>query len=158
MLCAIWYHLCNFKNVKNTHGGVWRWSKVADWIVCSYHVTCAFHGESTLYSCLNAEELLARNRREIWSLSDCNGTRTHNHLVRKRTLKRTLNGWVLRNGCGFESSCRLKPITLLKVSLLHWCFSRVLNCTNGDYTNGTKSRKASQIINVLSDAEVLLKL
>ena len=21
-LCAIWYHLCNFKNVKNTHGGV----------------------------------------------------------------------------------------------------------------------------------------
>ena len=22
MLCAIWYHLYNFKNVKNTHGGV----------------------------------------------------------------------------------------------------------------------------------------
>ena len=22
MLCAIWYHLHNFKNVKNTHGGV----------------------------------------------------------------------------------------------------------------------------------------
>ena len=22
MLCAIWYHLINFKNVKNTHGGV----------------------------------------------------------------------------------------------------------------------------------------
>ena len=21
MLCAIWYHLKNFKNVKNTHGG-----------------------------------------------------------------------------------------------------------------------------------------
>ena len=21
MLCAIWYHSCNFKNVKNTHGG-----------------------------------------------------------------------------------------------------------------------------------------
>ena len=21
MLCAIWYHLYNFKNVKNTHGG-----------------------------------------------------------------------------------------------------------------------------------------
>ena len=21
-LCAIWYHLCNLKNVKNTHGGV----------------------------------------------------------------------------------------------------------------------------------------
>ena len=22
MRCAIWYHLCNFKNVKNTHEGV----------------------------------------------------------------------------------------------------------------------------------------
>ena len=22
MLCVIWYRLCNFKNVKNTHGGV----------------------------------------------------------------------------------------------------------------------------------------
>ena len=22
VLCAIWYHSCNFKNVKNTHGGV----------------------------------------------------------------------------------------------------------------------------------------
>ena len=54
--------------------------------VCSYHVTYAFQSESTLYSCLNVKELLARNRREIGSLSDCNGTRTHNHLVRKRTV------------------------------------------------------------------------
>ena len=50
------------------------------------YVTYAFQSESILYSCLNAKELPARNRREIWSLSDCNGTRTHNHLVRKRTL------------------------------------------------------------------------
>ena len=34
----------------------------------------------------------------------------------------------------------LKPATLPKVALLHGCFSRFLNCTNG-----TKSRKASQI-------------
>ena len=27
-----------------------------------------------------------RNRGDIWSLSDCNGLRTHNHLVRKWTL------------------------------------------------------------------------
>ena len=54
--------------------------------VCSYHVTYAFQSESTLYSCLNVKELVARNRRDICSLSDCNGTRTHNHLVRKRTL------------------------------------------------------------------------
>ena len=54
--------------------------------VCIYHVTYVFRSESTLYSCLNAKELLARNRRDIWSLSDWNGTRSHNHLVRKRIL------------------------------------------------------------------------
>ena len=55
-------------------------------IVCSYHVTYAFQSESTRYSCLNVKKLLARNRCEIWRLSDCNLTRTHNHLVGKRTL------------------------------------------------------------------------
>ena len=33
--------------------------------VCSYHVTYAFQSESTLYSCLNVQELLARSRREF---------------------------------------------------------------------------------------------
>ena len=45
--------------------------------------------ESTLYSCLNAKELLgihAQNRRNIWSLSDSDEIRTHNLLVRKQTL------------------------------------------------------------------------
>ena len=36
--------------------------------------------------CLNVKELLARSRCHIWSLSDSNEIRTHNHLVRKRTL------------------------------------------------------------------------
>ena len=36
--------------------------------------------------CLNVKELLARSRRHIWSLSDSNEIRTHNHLVRKQTL------------------------------------------------------------------------
>ena len=31
--------------------------------VCSYHVTYSFQNESTLCSCLNVKELLARNRR-----------------------------------------------------------------------------------------------
>ena len=53
---------------------------------CSCHVTYAFQIESTLYSSLNVKELLARSRREIGSLSDCNWTRTQNHLVRKGTL------------------------------------------------------------------------
>ena len=54
--------------------------------VCSYHVTYAFQSESTLYHCLHVKELLVQNRLEIGSLSDCNWTRTHNHLLRKRTL------------------------------------------------------------------------
>ena len=36
--------------------------------VCYYHVTYEFQSESTLYSCLNVKELLARSRRYIWSL------------------------------------------------------------------------------------------
>ena len=51
--------------------------------VCSYHIAYAFQSDSTLYVCLNVKELLARNRRKIWSLSDCNCNRTHNHLVCK---------------------------------------------------------------------------
>ena len=54
--------------------------------VCSYHVTYAFQSESSLYSCLNVKRPLAQSRREIWSLSDCNLTRTHNPLVDKGTL------------------------------------------------------------------------
>ena len=54
--------------------------------LCSCHVTYAFQSESALYICMNVKELLARIRREIWSLSDCNWTRAQNHLVRKRTL------------------------------------------------------------------------
>ena len=49
--------------------------------VCSCHVTYAFQSESTLYSCLNVKELLARSRCEIWRWSDCNWTRTQNHIL-----------------------------------------------------------------------------
>ena len=65
-------HLCLF----------WMWNKTLT--VCSYYITYAFQSESTLYSCLNIKELLARSMREISSLWDYNGTQTHNHLVRKR--------------------------------------------------------------------------
>ena len=54
--------------------------------VCFCHVTYAFQSKSTLYSCLNVKEILARSRRKIWSLSDCNWTWTHNHLAHTRTL------------------------------------------------------------------------
>ena len=54
--------------------------------VCSCPVTYAFQSESTLYIWLNVKEFLAPNKGNIWSLSDCSGTRTHNDLVHKRTL------------------------------------------------------------------------
>ena len=60
--------------------------KNIDCTVCSCHVTYAFQSEPTLYSCLNVKELLVWSRREIWSLSDCNWTRTQNKLVCKWTL------------------------------------------------------------------------
>ena len=38
----------------------------------------------------------------------------------------------------------LKPSTLLKLTLIHGCFSRFLNCTNG-----TKSRNAPQLRDIV---------
>ena len=88
----------------NEHSTIWpNWPN--DWavfwvLICtvhltvySCHVTYKFESESTLYSCLNVKELLARSRREIWRLSDWNWTRTQNHLVCKRT-KLTLVKWL----------------------------------------------------------------
>ena len=59
-------------------------------LYCEYlsscNVTHAFESVSTLYSCLNVKKLLTQSRREIWSLSDWNWTRSQNHLIHKRTL------------------------------------------------------------------------
>ena len=56
------------------------------WTVCHYNVQFTFQSESALYSWLNVKELLARSRCSIWTLSDCNGTQTQNHLFCKETL------------------------------------------------------------------------
>ena len=96
----IWLKLSNTKQAvsKNIIWNIWITNKaflgfellafltVSILTVCSYDVTYAFQSESTFYSCLNARELLARSKREIWSLNDCNWTRTYNHLVHKRSL------------------------------------------------------------------------
>ena len=63
--------------------------------VYHYHVTYEFQSESTLYSWLTVEELLARGTCHIWSLSYSNEIQTHNHLVRKRTLSvRSQTKWL----------------------------------------------------------------
>ena len=58
----------------------WLYVIIMSWLYVSMY---NFQSESTLYSCLNIKELLAWNRHHIWSLSDSNRIRTHNHLVRK---------------------------------------------------------------------------
>ena len=75
----IW--LCDFK-ISNTTNWYSNWIDGLN----PHYVTYVFQSESTLYSCQNAKELLARIRSDIWSLSDYNGIWTHNHLVPKRTL------------------------------------------------------------------------
>ena len=59
--------------------------------VCYYHVTYAFYSESRLCSCLNVNEILARNRCNIWSFSGSNEIRTHNQSNRKWTLNHLAN-------------------------------------------------------------------
>ena len=44
------------------------------------------YSKSTLYSCLSVKELLAWNRRDIWSLGDFNVNETPNHLIHKQTI------------------------------------------------------------------------
>ena len=65
---------------------LWKRGRSCEWLYVLVMSRTRFQSESTLYSCLNVKELLARSRREIWRWSDCNWTRTQNHLVLKRTL------------------------------------------------------------------------
>ena len=46
-----------------------------------------FKSESTLYTCRNVKELVARGGFEIRSFSDCNWTQTHNNLIDRRKFK-----------------------------------------------------------------------
>ena len=72
------------------------------------------------YICLNVKEVFARNERDIWNLSDFNGTRTHNHLVRKRTLNHLVYEL---SGCGFESRCSHLRLWNTLTSALRWKIS-----------------------------------
>ena len=66
-----------------------------------YHATSMFYSEFTLCSYLNAKELLAQNRRIIWSLSNWNRIVIHNHLLRNWTL----NHFKSMKVCFLESIC-----------------------------------------------------
>ena len=66
--------------IQHRHFNFWQY-------VIYYHVTYLSQSESTLYSCLNFKEPVTWNRSDIWSLSNNNRIRIHNHLVHKWTLK-----------------------------------------------------------------------
>ena len=103
------------------------------------------------YSWLNVKEFLTRSRHKIWTLSNCNWTRTHNHLVRKRTLNHlaklaSCSHLNFRFCACFEQGFLWHPatiecgFTLKRVRGMTRTYSlhkRVLNCTND-----IKSRKA----------------
>ena len=109
-------------------------------VVGSCQVKYAFHSESTLYTCLNVKELLARRRSQVWSLNYCNWTPTQNHWLRKQTLNHLakltyeLSGSEI-SGSVFESSCSHyiygadiqlllynREANLIKNSLLIMCY------------------------------------
>ena len=73
--------------------------------------------------CLNVKGLLARSRRNIWSISDSNVIWTHNHLVRKRTLKHLVKP--VRLAKWFSVRLRTKwlwvRIVLLLLKINIWC-------------------------------------
>ena len=110
--------------------------------------------------CLNFKELLALNRHHIWSLSDSNKIRIHNHLVHKRTLGHLakLAKWL--SCCEYLSvwciwlhviilslkSFRVNPrsIVFLNVKeLLAWSRPRIwsLSDSNGIWTHNHLVRK-----------------
>ena len=78
-----------------------NWKRSQDNAIAIVHLENSTSAESVDYMFLSCQvpvsewiytlhlpecQLLARSRRRISSLSDCNRTRTHNHLVHKRTL------------------------------------------------------------------------
>ena len=104
--CFVNEHLTIQPNWPNDGPVLWVLTCEVHLTVFYYHVTYLFQSESALCSCLNVKELFTQNTRlfwSIWSLSECNGIRTHNHLARKRTLKHLakLTKWL---GC-IVSTC-----------------------------------------------------
>ena len=108
MFCLIsFFHFCYFFLL----GQFLKFEKGRDvWLYVIIMSRRSFRVNLHFIVCLNVKELLSWSRRHIWSLNDSNRIRTHDHLVRKRTLNHLaksvcLNGWVLvyeLSGCEFK--------------------------------------------------------
>ena len=75
-------HRCSLYKTKAKNKNVWLH------VLIMLHM---FQSEPTLYSCLNIKKFLAWWKRDIWIISESNGTQTHNHFVRKRKLNHLAN-------------------------------------------------------------------
>ena len=73
---------------------------------------------------MNVKEPRARNRRNIRSLSDCNGIRTHKHLVRKRTLHHLAKQakWLMIDMCFEYLSVWCIWLYVIIMSRYHVCY------------------------------------
>ena len=79
---------------------------------------------TTLLHCLNVREVVAWNIHNIWRLSNCNQTRSHNQAIFG------LNGWVFvyeLRGYGFKSWCSHLFYHLVNLELL---LLSVILCSN----------------------------
>ena len=95
---------------------------------CSCYATYAFQSYSTLYSWLNVKEIIARKRREIWSLNEYNWTGTNNNFVcKKNTQLFRQTGQMIDLSCEYLSvrcidciffSCHLRISE--RIQTLYW--------------------------------------
>ena len=132
------------------------------WLYIPCHITYAFQSESTSYICLNVKEILTWNRREIWSLSDGNETRTQNHLVRKQILNYLAKtnkwlSWILSTFlyvafncrflfCHLRVSERIHALHMLECHVTrNWCDIWRLNDCHGTGTHNHLVRKLTVI-------------
>ena len=90
-----------------------------DCMFLSCHV-CVIEWIYTLYSCLDVKELSAQNWRDIWSLSDCNGIRTHKYLVRKRALCKRVRKWLHLAKMAIKSFLFHLPTQFLNARAVFW--------------------------------------
>ena len=104
MFCAIWYHLCNLKNVKNTHGGMSLLVKLQAYIT-----------HKNIRRNVNSDLSIVTI---FWSLVESIGV-----------IKKTKEILLTEKEMIFLVLLYFRA--LLKVIILGGCFSRFLNCTNG---------------------------
>ena len=88
------------------------------WIFVMSHMSFRVNLHSIV--CLNVKKLLAWSRCHIWSLSDNNVIRTHNHLVHKQTLNHLAKlawNWAKWLSVHIETKWLWVRITLLSLNL-----------------------------------------